>query len=183
MKFSTKTKTAGRPRKSSQRQGMTLMEVVIAIGVVAVVIPMILAALGNATGSRRNAEADTHSAWLAKEARRQVIANWAGYQSDVGSTLDFPTFGTEAEPQVLVYNSDGEFLSEGSSSDLSGSSSINKAAYIVTVYGETHTPPNLTGTTDSMSLLHIRVLYPAKSQPAKRNTYRYNLITPKEGIL
>ncbi len=59
--------------------GMTLMEVVIAIGVVAFVIPLILAATGSAGNSRRNAEADTHSAWIARDVQQNMIVAWGDH--------------------------------------------------------------------------------------------------------
>ncbi len=78
------SETGGKPRariSRTSRPGMTLMEVVIAIGVVAFVVPLILAATGSAGSSRRDAEADTRSAWIAKEVQRQMILKWSEDQT------------------------------------------------------------------------------------------------------
>ena len=82
---------------SHAQRGMTLMEVVIAIGVVAFVIPLILAATGSAGNSRRNAEADTRSVWLAREVQQQVLSKWADpvRESAITNALTFPTFSSE----------------------------------------------------------------------------------------
>lgn len=164
-------------------RGMTLMEVVIAIGVVAFAIPLILAATGSSNSSRRNAEADTRSAWLVREVQRQILAKWATppRESDIAATLAFPAFSTSAAPLVLAYDADGKFLAEGTAADLTAASKIPKAVYLIAVHGETHTPPG--SSAGSLSLLHIRVLHPAKAAPASRSIFRYDLISTRHGNL
>lgn len=164
---------------------MTLTEVVIALGVVGFVIPVILAATGSANISRLGAEADTRSAWLAREVQREVISAWAEpvRESAFGAALDFPDFAGESAPEILVYDAEGNFLTKGGPQDLSGPCKIPKATYLVAVHGEAHRPPNLAPGTDSLSLLRIRVLHPAKAAPAKRSDLRYRIISPRQGIL
>lgn len=172
-----------RKRSNRPKRGMTLMEVVIALGVVAFVIPIILAATGSAGSSRLSAEADTRSAWLAREVQREIISAWAERESVIGATLDFPEFADESAPEILAYDSDGNFLARGTPEDLSAPSKIPGAAYLIAVHGETHRPPNLAAGPDSLSLLTIRVLHPAKASPSKRSDLRYLLISPRQGIL
>ena len=172
------------PGKSPKR-GMTLTEVVIALGVVAFVIPIILAATGSANSSRLGAEADTRSAWLAREAQREIISAWADpeRESAFGAPLDFPEFADESSPEILVYDAEGNFLAKGTAEDLSAPSRIPKATYLVAVHGEAHLPPHLAPGTNSLSLLRIRILHPAKAPPAKRSDLRYQIISPRQGIL
>jgi len=171
-------------RKLHARRGMTMMEVVIAIGVLAFVVPMILTMTVTTGDSRRNAEADTRSVWLAREVQRQVLSKWAEpvRESVITVIPAFPAFASEAAPLVLAFDVNGKFISEGGAQDLSATSKIPKAAYLVTVYGETYSPPGGAGAPGLFSLLRIRVLHPAKSAPTKRSTYRYNLITTRQGI-
>lgn len=167
-----------------QKRGMTLMEVIIALGVVAFVMPIILTATGSANLSRLGAEADTRSAWLAREVQREVISAWAdpARESVIETSLDFPQFADESSPEILAYDSDGNFLTKGAPEDLSGPSKIPKATYLVAIHGEAHSPPNLTHGS-SLSLLRIRVLHPAKAPPAKRSDLRYHLISSRQGTL
>ena len=171
--------------KLRARRGMTLMEVVIAIGVIAFVIPLILGATGSSGNSRRNAEADTRSVWLAREAQRQVLSKWAepARESVIADSIAFPEFSSAASPLVLAFDAQGEFIAGGGPQDLSAPSKIPKAAYLVAVHGETYTPPGGAGAAGLFSQLHIRVLSPAKATPATRSTYRYNLITTRQGTL
>ncbi|QTN32984.1 type II secretion system protein [Akkermansiaceae bacterium] len=172
-------------RKHLARRGMTLMEVVIAIGLVAFVVPIILTMTATTGNNRRNAEADTRSAWLAREVQRQVLSKWAEpvRESFITASPGFPAFASEASPLVLAFDSAGTFISEGGAQDLSASSKIPKASYLVTVYGEAHTPAGTGNAPDLFSLLRIRILHPAKSAPAARSVFRYNLITTRQGTL
>lgn len=164
--------------------GMTLMEVVIAIGVVAFVIPLILAATGSAGNSRRNAEADTHSAWIARDVQQNMIVAWGDHPEASGfkESLSFPVLGTENTPEIFIYKSDGTFLEKGSQSDFTASSQVTDAAYVVAVHAVLP-PANVPAAANSLSLLSIRVLHPAKAAPSTRSTYRYNVITTKQGTL
>ncbi len=164
---------------------MTLTEVVIALGVAGFVIPVILAATGSADVSRLAAEADTRSAWLAREAQREIVAAWAepARESAFGAVLDFPEFADQSAPEILVYDAEGNFLTKGSAQDLSGPCRIPKATYLVAVHGAAHRPPNLAPGSNSLSLLRIRVLHPAKATPAKRSDLRYQFISPRQGVL
>ncbi len=176
------------PKKQSSGRlpGMTLMEVVIAIGVVGFVVPIILTATASTASSRLSAEADTRSAWLAKDVRRELLSEWAGLDSVITTEVDFPVFASESDPLVFAYDSDGNFLEEGDASDINSPSKIQKAAYLVTIYGEAHTPPNMTVVPPAeapLSLLRIRVLHPAKSAPVNRSDLRYNVLTYRQGSL
>ncbi len=165
--------------------GMTLMEVVIAIGVVAFVIPLILAATGSAGTSRRNAEADTRSVWIAREVQRELIVSWGENpdKSIFETARTFPAFATNSTPDVLAFDSDGTFLTKGTAQDLTQASVIPDATYLVAIHSEAYTPPNAASTTTNLSILHIRILHPAKAKPDLRSEYRYNLVTTKTGIL
>ena len=169
-------------RKRHARRGMSLMEVVIAIGIVAFVIPLLLTMTASSGDSIRSSEADTRSAWLARKAQREVLSKWAEpeRESVITDSLAFPAFSSEAEPLILAFDAAGEFISKGTAQDLSASSGIPRASYLVSLYAEAYTPPGATASA-SLSMLRIRVLHPAKSAPAKRSQYRYNLITARQG--
>lgn len=161
------------------------MEVVIAIGVVAFVVPLILAATGSAGSSRRNAEADTRSAWIAREVQQQLIVSWGDFptESIFGEGKGFPILAREDDPEVMLFDSDGEFVAPGNQGDLDRASQTADAAYVVSFYAEQYNPPNLPASTGSLCILRIEVIHPAKASPGSRGKYRYNLITSKQGTL
>lgn len=167
------------------RPGMTLMEVVIAIGVVAFVVPLILAATGSAGSSRRNAEADTRSAWIARQIQQELIVSWGDNptESIFGENKNFPSFGSENSPDVMLFDSDGEFVAPGNQGDLDRASQTADAVYVVSFYAEQYNPPNLLATANPLAMLRIKVIHPAKASPGSRSSYRYNLISSKQGPL
>lgn len=167
------------------KRGMTLSEVVIAIGVIAFVIPIILTMTGSANISRLSAEADTYSAWLAREVQREIISAWAdpARGSVISSSLNYPAFADEASPEILAYDSDGNFLAKGTAEDLNSPTQIPKATYLVAIHGEAYSSPNFALGANSLSLLRIRILHPAKAPPAKRSDLHYQLISSRQGIL
>jgi type II secretory pathway pseudopilin PulG len=177
-------KTSGNTAGKSHA-GMTLMEVVIAIGVVAFVVPLILAATGSAGKSRRNAEADTRSAWIAREVRQELILSWGEHPSKsvFEESMDFPTLASIDDPEILLYDSDGKFLEKGGATDFTGSSQVTDAVYVIAIYAEEYIPPNLSATANPLAILHVQVLHPAKADPAARSSFRYNVITTKQGTL
>lgn len=166
-------------------RGMTLMEVVIALGVVAFVVPIILAATLSSGDSRRASEADTRSVWIARQVQRELILNWAGTGkgSVIKTSLHFPEFSKETDPTVLAYDDSGEFLEMASSTDLEKSSRIAKASHLVAIYGEPYVPPNLSSSNNLLSLVRMRVIHPAKGAPSSRTESRYQFITPRQGTL
>ena len=174
------------PRSNARRcRGMTLSEVVIALGVVAFVIPMILTVTGTANSSRLSAEADTRSAWLAREVQREIVSAWVDPARDsaFGTSLTFPDFASSSSPEILAYDTEGNLLGKGSAQDLNSPSKIPDAAYLVAVHAEEHRPPNLAAGSQSLSLIQIRILHPAKSAPTKRSELRYEFMSPRQGTL
>ena len=173
------------PPSPQSLRGMTLMEVVIAIGVVAMVIPLFLAMTNSANDSRRHAEADTRAAWLAREVKQEILAAWATPPRDshFGGPLTFPAFATEAAAEVLAYDSEGRFLAKGGTADLNGRSNIPNATYLVAVHAVAHQPPGAAPGANPLSLVSIRVLHPAKAPPSARRSYPYNFISTRQGTL
>ncbi len=160
---------------------MTLVETVIAIGVIAVAVPLIMAVSSASLNDKRNAEADTKSAWLARDLQDQVAALWAtprghSYLPDTLS-LPFPTIGTAAEPTVFLYDNDAKFIAVGASTDMQTGSKQDKAQYLVSLYSTSQPPSNLTTSTTKLARLFIKVEYPAKASLKKRQVNQYSVVS------
>jgi type II secretory pathway pseudopilin PulG len=159
---------------------MTLMETVIAIGVIAFAVPLVLAATAAGLSDRRNAESETRAAWLAGEVTRQIAARWATppRPTYLPESLDttFPVIATEALPWILLYDGGGNFLKAGDPQDLKSGTKTTNAIYLVTVHAVAHTPANLTKPNDELSRLVIQVQQPARASAANRQTYPFSTI-------
>jgi len=166
--------------KIPSNRGLTLMETVIAIGVVAFAVPMFLAMAKSAGESRLRAEADTRSAWLAREVQREVSAKWTNpSQTRIFSDpLGFPAFASESAPVLLAYDVEGNFISPAAPADFTSPSGIRNASYLVSIHGESYTPPSGSPASGTLCLLHIRVSHPARAAPENRRVFHYKTISP-----
>lgn len=147
------------------------MEVAIAIGVVAFAIPLILAATSSVGTSRRDAEADTRSAWVAKHVQQQVIAKWTepSMESEIESSFTFPQTTTN-----LFYDRDGIFLAEDEAADPDSPSSVPDAVFMVSIDAKPQS--------DSTALVSITVQYPAKAAAKDRSSYLYKFVSIRRGL-
>ena len=172
-----------RHRPATVLLGMTLVEVVIAIGVIAFAVPIILAATGSAGNSRSSAEAETRSTWIAREVQRHILLKWSAVpataaQSFITAAFPFPTTATSTG--TLIFDNEGKFLTLGSPADLTGPSPVPDAAFIATLDAQKYTPA--TGRT-ALALVRLNIIHPAKAKKTSRSTFRYNLITSTKGTL
>jgi len=179
--------------KSHQKawdQGMTLMETVIAIGVIGFAVPMILAGTTASLNDRSNAEADTRSAWIAKDLEQQISALWATPRQNsylpTSLLLNFPVNGTEADPLVFIYTSQGKFLKLSSSASIATGVNEKDAQYLVSLHSTAYNPANLISESISinsqLSRVFIKVEYPAKAKLAKRQSNLFSSIKTKQTL-
>lgn len=157
------------------KSGMTLIEVVVALGVIAFAIPAIFAMIGATGTKRRDIEADTRAAWLAREVQREVFSAWARpvRSSLFDAELNFPEFGTKENPEILLYDGEGNFLKKGNSSALQNPCHGARAVYVVTVYATKLEHESF----EKLSHVWLRVLHPAQAQAQKRSHYAYHWLS------
>lgn len=118
-------------------QGMTLMETVIALAIIGVVIPMILAATAGSLKSNRLSEADTRASILAAEFREDLSFGWKGEGQYFDRNLTYPDFGGGDVIEAFCFSADGSF--KGRITDLQYENGLRDATYIVRVRGEDYT--------------------------------------------
>jgi type II secretory pathway pseudopilin PulG len=169
------------PSPRRKHRGLTLMEAVIAIGIVAVAVPLILAATSAASRSRINSEADTRAAWIAKETQRQLTDAWRDLPATYFSTKPaFPAFSSEAEPLVLLFNQSAGLIGPGNAEVHASGSSNPEAYYMVTMYGEAAIPSTADQADNTLSKVFISVEHNAKSPRSKRNSNPFLVLIPRQ---
>ncbi len=163
--------------KHTRKSGMTLMEVVIALGIIGFILPIIIAATTSTGNARRNAEADTRSAWLARHIQTQIIAKWAEppIESEIDSDYTFPENAATESSVVLLYDREGSFLTMGTDADLNSQCKVPKAVFVASATAEFQS--------DSLALVSITISHPANVLPSKRGSYQYKFLTTRKGIL
>ena len=162
-------------------RGLTLMEAVIAKGVIAFALPLIVAATSQSAKTRISAEADTRSAWLAQDVQRQLIDRWNDRTSVAfAAKPQFPDFASATTPIVILYDNDGVFIQEGTPLEFANGSTNERASYLVTVYGVGTTPNNLTTTENNLSRVIISVENSAKASATKRSRNVFTMLIPHQ---
>jgi type II secretory pathway pseudopilin PulG len=168
-------------RLSRRHRGLTLMEAVVALGVIAVAVPLILGATSVSARTRTNAETDTRSAWLARTVQKELTDSWRDLPTPMFPTKPpFPTVGTVTAPEVLLFDRDSNYLGRGSSSDYTDGTRNDKAVYLVSLYATGQAPANLNTSDNSLSRVQITVAHYARAPLGKRNTFSYIILIPRQ---
>lgn len=162
-----------RPQRTCR--GMTMAEVVIAIGVVAFTIPLIIAAMGTAYRTGHAAEADTRSAWLAREVQHLILTQWS---HDPEPIVPFPESESSDPPAELFYDANGVFISASISQN-----PPKRAAYLVTVRAEPYPQPQDPSAAMPLALVFITIQHPANAAAENRSKLNYRFVSYREGAL
>lgn len=169
-------------RKSRHRhRGMTLMESVIALGIIAFAVPLVLSTTAVSTRTRINAETDTRSAWLARTVQRELTDSWRAQPSAMFTPAPaFPNFASATAPEVLLFDAEGRFLSRGNSNDYTNGSRNANAVYLVSVHSQRQSPANITTNENLLARVQITVAHNAKAPLSKRVPCSYTVLIPRQ---
>lgn len=167
---------------SSKQRGFTLMETVIALGIIAFAVPIILAATSNGSKSRRNGEAETRSAWIATDLQRTLTEAWRDIPHEAFAPPPvFPDFSAANAPLVFHYDNNGKFLEVGNNAEFQNGTKLPRSVYLVTIYGVGRDPQNLNSTPrKQLSLVTIDVHFPAQAPLGRRQISTYNVMIPRQ---
>ncbi len=170
---------------SKRFRGMTLIEIVVSMAIIAFVIPVILTVTAASAKSRMHAEADTQSSWIAQEIISQIRANWKSPsgESFFDDSISYPNFSTAESPTILAFDTKGKFVSGQEHLSIDGLVHNPATSYLVSVYGEAYKPPIYDSQIKSGSLIHLAIHYPARSKPANRSVFEYQVLILREDKL
>jgi type II secretory pathway pseudopilin PulG len=168
--------------RSQKSRGLTLMETVIAVGVIAFAVPIILATSNNSTKIRRDAEAETRATWIVTDVQRMLTESWRNIPHEaLNPAPAFPDFASQQAPIVFYYDVDGRFLQVGAASDLETGTKFPRAVYLVTLYGIGQDPQNfLPVQPKQLSLVTIEIQQPAAAPQGKRQISSFNVMIPRQ---
>lgn len=162
-------------------RGLTLMEAVIALGVIAFAVPLVLSATAISTRTRINAETDTRSAWLARVVQRELTDAWRALPSTMFTPAPaFPNFASATEPEVLLFDAEGRFLARGNNNDYRNGSRNPNAVYLISVHSQRQSPANITTNENLLARVQITVAHHAKAPLAKRVPCTYSILIPRQ---
>lgn len=173
MSFSTSI-----PRQRSAARGTSLVEAIVAIGVLAVAVPLVFATLANSGESGMSAQAETRCSWMVPTCLAELQATRAGNSRFLPATRAGEAFPSAGEVMALGFSVDGRPLGaldmsayEAGVREIGG----EPVRFISAMSGR---PVESSG--DETPLLHVRITleYPAAAPAAKRRKLDFHTRMP-----
>lgn len=96
------------PTTPSKNRGSSLVEAVIAMGVLSVAIPLVFGALAESGKSGISSEAETRSTWIVPACMEEIAASRDGRPQFFTSTLVNQTFPPDGDVWALAFSSEGK---------------------------------------------------------------------------
>lgn len=161
------------PPNTSAARGSTLIEAVIAIGVLAVAIPLVFGALAESGKTGMSAEAETRSTWMVPACMEEIQASRDGRPQFFTSTTMGQIFPPAGDVWALAFSPEGQPIGKLSKAiydkgtrEISG----KPVRYIASLSAKAPTTP--TGATPMLNL-RISLEYPASSPAPKRQKLEF----------
>jgi type II secretory pathway pseudopilin PulG len=157
-------------KKTSKTRGSSLIETVIAMGVLAVAIPLVFGALAEGGKSGMASEADTRSTWIVPSCMAEILASREGRPQFFTATAVNEIFPPTGEVWALAFSPEGKPIGkitkavyDKGTKELDG----KPVRYIASL--SSATTPTAAGATP-MLRARIALEYPASAPAKKRQT-------------
>lgn len=159
----------GWPISPSGRRGASLIESVIAVGVLAVAIPLVFGVFAESAKSGMTAAAETRSPWMIAACMEEIQASRDGHPQFFTPTASHQAFPPEGDVWALAFSPTGLLIGKLTPVDYQrGTGRINgqPVRYIACL---TATEADTTGGKIPALRTHIAVEYPASAPAGKRH--------------
>jgi len=147
--------------------GFTLIECVVAMGIVAVMFPVMYVLIIQGSEASQKSASETRAVYAA----RTAMVELAMARNDVAEYLDevppWPAFPTSGDDYYFGMNEAGEIVSKLSASEGDASVTNPEITWVAKVRGESSSIETASGTQE-ISKVTIRIEYPARLPSAKR---------------
>lgn len=158
--------------KPSRNRGSSLIETVIAMGVLAVAIPLVFGAIAESGKSGMSAEAETRSSWIIPACMDEIQASREGRPRYFTATTSGQAFPTSGTVWALGFSGDGtpvgkieKAVYDKGAKEISG----KPIRFIATMSATAQVP----ATTPPMMRVLISLEYPSTSPSTKRQKLEF----------
>ena len=161
------------PVTAPKSRGSSLMETVIAMGVLAVAIPLVFGALAESGKSGISSEAETRGTWMVPACMEEIQASRDGHPQFFTTTTVGQTFPPEGDVWALAFSPEGKPVAKISKALYdTGTKEIDgkPVRYIASLGSKSQTT---TAGATAMLSMHISLEYPAASPAAKRQKLEF----------
>lgn len=164
--------------KRPRRRGATLIEAVIAIGVLAVAIPLVFGALVEGGRSGASSQAETRSTWMIPACMDEIRASRDGKPQFFTPTTIGQTFPPGGDVWALGFSADGKPVGKLSKALYDKGAKEVDGKPIRYIAAMSSTPAAVKPGTTPMLKVHITLEYPAAVKAAKRNKFDFHTRIP-----
>ncbi len=152
--------------------GFSLMEVVIAVGVLAVAIPVIMAMMVAGTRSSRVATDETQAALIARSVMQEIRSARDGQGALVEETLPWPEFPAGGERLVFSVNVGGELVERLGDGEYATGLRDREVQYLVSAAGALHRLQDAPDV-EVLSKVVVSVETPPGAKPEDRRKFEF----------
>ena len=159
-------------------RGVTLVEAVIAVGVLSVAVPLVFGALAEAGKSGFASQAETRSTWMVPACIDEILASRAGRPQYFTATTSGQPFPPLGDLWALAFSADGKPVGKLSKAlHDKGTKELNgkPIRYIAVMSASNAT---LTSGGQTMLRARISIEYPASAPVAKRSKLDFHTLMP-----
>lgn len=162
------------------RRGASLIEAMIAVGVLAVALPLVFGTFVESGRVSMSAEAETRSGWIVPACLAEIDASRDGTTAYFTATQTGDSFPDAGEVWALGFNREGEVVGKITKSDYDTGvrpTGENPVRYIATL---TATPEAEGDTPGDLRMMRttIALEFPASAPAEKRNSLKFHTRIP-----
>jgi type II secretory pathway pseudopilin PulG len=171
-------------RSTGSPRGTTLTEALIAVGVLAVAVPLVFGSLAEAGRSAAAAEAETRSTWIVDACMEEIRASRDGKPRFFTATQTGESFPTDGEAWALGFSGDGSLVGKVQGGDYeNGLKELDgkNVRYLASMRATRQTSTSTTGANSAASdllLVRITLEHPAAAPAAKRTKLDFHTLIP-----
>lgn len=163
---------------SRKHRGVTLVESVIAVGVLAIAIPLVFGSIAESGKSGMASQAETRSTWIVPVCMEEIRASRDGKPEYFSRTKVGEAFPPAGEVWAIAFAQDGSTVGKmDAAAYRSGTRQLNgePVLYIATMSSESES-----STSGSTPMLNVRISmeYPAAAPQGKRQTLDFHTRVP-----
>lgn len=164
------------PTIANPIRGSSLVEATIAMGVLAIAIPLVFGALAESSKTTLSSEAESHSTWIIPTCVQEIQATRTGSSQFFPSTKTHETFPPQGEIWALAFSKQGESIGRITQADYTnGARQIDGKTirYIAKLSAVNRSPTEVTPHSVTSLRVKITLEFPAISPVTKRQKLQF----------